>query len=143
MQTYTYAEKKEPNEQKYKLLGHEIERVSEEKDIEVTIDEELTFAAIRRSFKYLKVDTILPLYKSMVRSHLVYANSVWAPYKKGIIDQIESVQKRATKQIPALRNLSYKERLQKLKLPTLAYRRIRGDLIEAYAIVHKKYDPDV
>jgi hypothetical protein len=43
MQTYTYAEKKEPNEQKYKLLGHEIERVGEEKDIEVTIDEELTF----------------------------------------------------------------------------------------------------
>jgi hypothetical protein len=138
---------KEPNAQKYKLLGNEIERVSEEKDIGVTIDEELTFekhaqekskkanstfAAIRRSFKYLKVDTFLPLYKSMVRSHLDYANSVWAPYKKGIIDQIESVQKRATKQIPALRNLSYKERLQKLKLPTLAYRRIRGDLIEAY-----------
>ena len=109
--------KKKPNAQKYKLLGNEIERVSEEKDIGVTIDEELTFekhaqekikkanstcAAIRRSFKYLKVDTFLPLYKSMVRSHLDYANSVWAPYKKGIIDQIESVQKRATKQIPAL-----------------------------------------
>ena len=43
MQTYTYAEKKEPNAQIYKLLGHEIERVGEEKDIEVTIDEELTF----------------------------------------------------------------------------------------------------
>ena len=123
-----------PNAQNYKLLGNEIERVSEEKDIGVIIDEELTFekhaqeqikkanstfAAIRRSFKYLKVDTFLPLYKSMVRSHLDYANSVWAPYKKGIVDQIESVQKRATKQIPALRNLSYKERLQKLKLPTL------------------------
>ena len=48
------------------------------------------------------MDTFLPLYKSMVRSHLDYANSVWAPYKKGIIDQIESAQKRATKQIPAL-----------------------------------------
>jgi hypothetical protein len=35
--------KKEPNAQKYKLLGNEIERVSEEKDIGVTIDEELTF----------------------------------------------------------------------------------------------------
>jgi hypothetical protein len=77
----------------------------------------------------------------MVRSHLDYVHSVWAPYKKGIIDQIESVQKRATKQIPALRNLSYQGRLQKLKLPTLAYR--RGDLIEAYTIVHKKHDPDV
>jgi 1-aminocyclopropane-1-carboxylate deaminase/D-cysteine desulfhydrase-like pyridoxal-dependent ACC family enzyme len=35
--------KTEPNVQKYKLLGNEIERVSEEKDIGVTIDEELTF----------------------------------------------------------------------------------------------------
>ena len=35
--------KKKPNAQKYKLLGNEIERVSEEKDIGVTIDEELTF----------------------------------------------------------------------------------------------------
>jgi CRISPR/Cas system endoribonuclease Cas6 (RAMP superfamily) len=102
MQTYTYAEEKKSQiAQKYKILGNEIERVSEEKDIGVTIDDELTFekhtqekikkanstfAATRRSFKYLKVDTFLPLYKSMVRSHLDYVHSVWAQYKKGIID---------------------------------------------------------
>ena len=78
----------------------------------------------------------------MVRSHLDNANSVWAPYKKGMIDQIESVQKRATKQIPALRNLSYKEETTKTKTTNIS-RRIRGDLIEAYKIVHKKYHSDV
>ena len=32
--------------------------------------------------------------------------------------------------IPALRELPYKDRLKSLKLPTLAYRRLRGDMIE-------------
>ena len=79
-----------------------------------------------------------------MRTHLDYASSVWAPYKKKYIhvDKIESVQKRATKQIPGFNNLSYPERLKKLKLPTMAYRRIRDDMIETYKIINKKYDPE-
>ena len=95
---------------------------------------------IRRTFKYLNAETFLPIYKTLVRTHLDYLNAVWAPYKKKHIDKIESVQKRATKQIPGLGNLSYPERLK--KLPTLAYRRIRRDMIEAYKILHMKYDPE-
>ena len=60
------------------------------------------FAAIRRTFKYLNAETFLSIYKTLVRTHLEYANSVWAPYKKKHIDKIECVQKRATKQIPGL-----------------------------------------
>ena len=56
------------------------------------------------------------------------------------VEAIESVQRRATKQIPGLKNLSYPERLKKLKLPTLAYRRVRGDLIEMFKITHHIYD---
>jgi hypothetical protein len=48
------------------------------------------------------------------------------------------VQKRATKQIPGFNNLSCHERLKKLKLPTMAYRRIRDDMIETYKIINKK-----
>ncbi|XP_062620616.1 uncharacterized protein LOC134282197 [Saccostrea cucullata] len=54
---------------------------------------------------------------------------------------IEGVQRRATKQIPGLAKLSYEERLKKLKLPTLKYRRHRGDMIEVYKITSGKYDP--
>ena len=52
------------------------------------------------------------------------------------INKIEQVQKRATnyKQIPEMKNLNYEERLRKLKLPTLGYRRVRGDMIEMYKI---------
>ena len=45
--------------------------------------------------------------------------------------------------LPSMDNLSYKERLQKLKLPTLVYRRLRGDMIEVYKILHGIYDMKV
>ena len=72
----------------------------------------------------------------MVRPHLEYANSVWCPYKKGDIEDIEKVQKRATKLVISLKHLPYVDRLQQLKLPTLKYRRLRGDMIEIFKIVH-------
>ena len=34
--------------------------------------------------------------------------------------------------IPVLNKLSYPERLRKLKLPTLVYRRARGEMIETF-----------
>ena len=71
---------------------------------------------------------------------LGYASSVWAPNKAKYIEQIEGVQRRATKQLPGMSNLSYPERLRKLKLPTLSYRRARGDMIELYKIISGKYD---
>jgi hypothetical protein len=37
---------------------------------------------------------------------------------------------------------SYPERIKKLKLPTIAHRRIRGDMIETYKIINEKYDPE-
>ena len=51
---------------------------------------------IKRNFKYLTILTFILLYNSMVRSHLDYCSSVWAPYKKGDIEALEKVQKKAT-----------------------------------------------
>ena len=76
----------------------------------------------------------------MVRSHLEYAGSVWSPHSKSLIEVLERVQKRATKMISKFRNLNYSERLRKLKLPTLAYRRLRGDAIEMFKVLTGKYD---
>ena len=83
------------------------------------------------------------LFKALVRPHLEYAAAVWSPYQKQDIELIENVQRRATRQLSTLRDLSYTERLKRLNLPTLKYRRIRGDMIEAFKIVNSVYDPIV
>ena len=101
------------------------------------------FAIISRMFRHLNKHICIQLYKSLVRTHLDYANSVYSSHKLKHIDQIESVQRRATKQIPGLRHLTYPDRLRKLKLPTLAYRRTRGDMIELYKIINGVYDNTV
>jgi ribonucleases P/MRP protein subunit RPP40 len=50
---------------------------------------------------------------------------------------IEQVKQRATKLMPAIRNLSYENRLRKLELTTLKDRRLRGDLIQMFKIMNK------
>ena len=40
-----------------------------------------------------------------------------------------------------MKDLEYGERLRELKLPSLEYRRIRGDMIEVYKILNNLYDP--
>ena len=47
---------------------------------------------------------------------------------------------RAAKIIKQLNKCSYENRLRQLDLPTLRYRRIRGDMIEVYKLVHDLYD---
>ena len=42
-----------------------------------------------------------------------------------------------------MKNLTYKERFQRLKLPTLKYRRKRGDMIEVFTILTGKYESNV
>lgn len=50
------------------------------------------------------------------------------------------MQRRATKLLPGLNLKTYEERLELLELPSLEFRRKRGDMIEAYKYVHGKYD---
>ena len=54
---------------------------------------------------------------------------------------LENVQIRATKLVDGLSNLEYSERLKKIGIPTLVYRRLRGDLIEVYKHFNS-YDKD-
>ena len=39
--------------------------------------------------------------------------------------------------------MSYIERLKHLNLPTLKYKKLRGDMIETYKIINEKYDKNV
>ena len=87
--------------------------------------------------------TFTLLYKSMVRPHVEFANSVWCPYKIGDSKENEKIQKRATKLVIKLKNKSHIDRLICLNLPTLKYRRLRGDMVEVFKITHNIYDRTV
>ena len=139
----------------YEIDNIKLERLKSIKDLGVMFDEKLKFdlhikeksakansilGVIKRNFQNFTQSAGILLYKSMVRSHLEYAVQVWSPYRKGDIDTLEKVQMRATKLICKNKNLSYEERLRLLNLPTLKFRRHRGDMIELYKIVHGMYD---
>ena len=78
-----------------------------------------------------------------MRSHLEYAYIIWNAYRITQINDLENIQKRATKMVKGQRKITYKDRLSYLKLPTLKFRRIRGDMIEAFKLITGRYDPDV
>jgi len=84
----------------------------------------------------MDMPTFALLHKSLVRTRIEYVVSVWCPYKKETMKRLKKNQKRATKLIISLKKLSYKERLLKLKLPTLKYRRMGGDMIEVFKVLH-------
>ncbi len=84
---------------------------------------------IRFTYMYLDEESFLLLYKALVRPHLVYTNQVWAPHLINGITAIENVQRRATKLSLGFKDLTYTERLERLKLPTLGYHRVRGDMV--------------
>ena len=98
---------------------------------------------VRNTFQFLDRYMFIPLYKTLVRPHLDYAMPVWSPHLKKHIIAIENAQRRATKQLPGMTNLSYEHRLRILGLPTLTYRRYRGDMIECHKITHGLYDNSV
>ena len=58
------------------------------------------------------------------------------PYTKKNIQLIENDQRRATRILPELKGLSYGERLESLKLPTMHYRRKRYYLIQLFKKEH-------
>ena len=79
----------------------------------------------------------------MVRSHLEYANCIWSPYTVHDEKKLEKVQMRATKLLKEVKHLSYVERLKYLSLPTLQYRRFRGDMIMVYKLLSGIYDSNI
>ena len=90
---------------------------------------------INDTFTCLEKEILLHLYTSMVRPWLEFTVQAWSPYTRREINVLESVQRRATKLVPALTHFPYQDRLSNLGLTTLEARRRRGDMIETFKIL--------
>ena len=67
---------------------------------------------------------------SYVRPHLEYCIQAWSPHYRQDINMLEALQRRATRMIPALRCLEYRDGLKKLSMFSFERRCLRGDMIE-------------
>ena len=97
---------------------------------------------IRLCFKFLDARTLTVLYKALVRPILEYCSQVWCPYLVKDIETLEKVQRRFTRFLPCLRDLSYEDRLSHLDIESLYARRLRFDLQAVYKILHGAIDVD-
>ena len=140
------------NNKKYLyMMGNNLINVSsEEKDLGVIVCDDMSWAKqvdscakkayrvigmIKNTFTYINKEMFIVLYQTLVRPHLEYCYQVWNPYLKKDITVLEKVQRRATKIVPELHDLSYEERLRALNLYPLEERRLRGDMITVFKMV--------
>ena len=148
------------NNQCFYLNDHQISSKPNFKDLGVYISEDLKWSHhisyivrnasvslynILKCFKSNNIWTLLKLYKTYVRPKLEYATSVWSPYFKKDIAKIEGIQKRFTKSAflrSRIPYTSYNDRLFKINLKSLEYRRIEFDIIMMYKIINGLSDID-
>ena len=106
-------------DEEYKMGDAVLGRTTQEKDLVVTLSDDMKVSEqcgiaaskgyqilgpIRRPIMYKEKQLTVPLYKAIVRPHLEYCIQAWGPYRKK--DKLERIQRRATKMIPELRDLS-------------------------------------
>ncbi len=95
---------------------------------------------LKRSFAAQPPSIFLPLYKAFIRPHLEYAIQASSLILSRDCQALKSVQKLAVKFVKGLRHVPYETALQRLQLFSLIRRRIRGDLICMYKLMHGLLD---
>ena len=140
----------------YKLGEDTLERVSQERDLGILIQEDLgcslqslkafktgcqNVGLLRRAFGSFDISFFHQLLNAYVRPHVEYAIQVWHPWLKRDITALEYPQRKATKNVRGLHNLSYEQRLMATGTYSGQYRRLRGDLIHVYQILRQPNHP--
>ena len=98
---------------------------------------------IHKCFVSKDPTTLVKAFTTYVRPIIEYASCIWSPHAVGLTKKIESVQRRFTKRLLCCGNLTYSERLAKLRLDSLELRRLCFDLVYAYKIIFGILETDV
>ena len=142
----------------YHLGGNLLKEVEMERDLGMLItsdfksDEESKRKAvtaskimwsIRRSFIRLTPQIFRTLFVSHVRPILEYGQPAFHPVTKQECLWLEKVQRKGSKVVAGLENVAYTERLTKLGLFPLEYRRCRGDLLYTWRILRGDFGQEL
>lgn len=135
----------------YSMGGSALVETTREKDLGVIVTPDLKSAdqvtkaaaaansmlgRVKRTFTYMDKEMFLPIYKTLVRPRMEHAIQAWSPHLLKDIRKLEKVQRRATKLVSGLSDMSYEQRLTELGLTSLQERRRRGDMIEIFKLIH-------
>nr|VZI28105.1 unnamed protein product [Spirometra erinaceieuropaei] len=91
--------------------------------------------AIKRAFMDFDEEAFSKTFGTFVRPHLEYGIQAWRSWAVEDQNCLERVQRRATKMVRGQSSFPYATRLVNLNLFPLSYRRLRGDLLQAFRIV--------
>ena len=92
--------------------------------------------AIRRAFLIKPYEIMWPAFQIYVLPVLMYALTAWNHVLKSDINVLESVQRRYTKSIKGMYDLTYLEPLNELNVLTVATQRV-ADMVFIFKYVHK------
>ena len=135
----------------YFLSGTRLKCVHAHKDLGVTVDSTLRFHDhvrvtvqkagglannLLRSTVCRNADFMSSIFVSHVRPLIDYASCVWNTGYLGDSRLLEAVQRRFTKRIAGLEEVSYGDRLRELNLFSVKGRLLRADLIKYWKILH-------
>ena len=90
---------------------------------------------VLKTFKSKRQVFWVRLFITYIRPKLEYCCQSWNPTQRGLIRELESVQRRYTKRIPHLCNVLYEERLRRLNLPSLEQRQEYLDIAFVYRLL--------
>ena len=142
------------NHSTFTLANNTLQSKSTIKDLGIYISHDLKWAThinyiynnasqisyqIVKTFKSKNIWTYKKLLLTYIRPKVEYNTPIWSPYLLKDILRIERVQRRYTKQIfrrCGIPFVSYDDRLEKLGIKSLQYRRIEFDIIMLYKIMH-------
>ena len=115
----------------YTMNFEDIETASEEKDLGVTFQQDLKFSShiaekvnkanstlsfIVRTFDYIEKDSFILLYKSLVRPHVEYGNTIWYPFLRKDIESVEKIHETCNKTYSRIERYDLYRKIKKVKI---------------------------
>ena len=89
---------------------------------------------------FIRRNTVISLYKTLVRPLLEYNSIIWSSYSREYNDKIENIQMKMLRYVETrpIRSLSYQEKLKRNKLLTLSARRIKHQLLFLFKLKNNR-----